>query len=653
MKGLLANVSFWLGEGRDDFKMKRGSFSYKRKLELTELKADEWREKNGVCELSFQGGGKEVVLKRNIKDGNEVYTIEADAQRIRISFDCSHNLHFYGCGETYSEFDLKGQLVRNWVAEHQNSSRIGKKLIRQNILGRNYERKLPFGKYESYYVEPAFTFLDEKDGVLRDPSFFYIDTDKYAEIDFRTPGRITLDLEEACSFTIIRSKTFEELSEKMALLLGQGLKLPDWIYDGVILGIQQGPEVIEKKIEDAKKHGVMVRGIWSQDWCGCRRTGFGYQVMWNWEYDRNLYHGLPAYIKKWKDEGIRFLGYINPFLAIEKDIYKEASARGYCVKDNEGKDYLVTITTFPAAMIDFTNPAAYEFYKDLIKKNMIGIGMSGWMADFGEYLPPDAVLMHGDAASLHNEWPAIWAKLNREAIEECGKEDECFFFTRAGYTGSIGNSTMMWTGDQHVDWSVDDGIPSVIPASLSLAMSGFGIAHSDVGGYTTFGKEMARSRELLMRWEEMNVFSPLIRSHEGNQPVNNVQFDGDSDLLDFFGKCSREHAALKPYLKELERDYREKGIPVMRPLFYHYPEKRFANEKSQYLLGRELLVAPVLKPGESKRTVEFPEDCWINVWTGEKHKGGRAECQGPIGKMPVFVRDTEEGRKIREDILKA
>ena len=122
-------------------------------------------------------------------------------------------------------------------------------------------------------------------------------------------------------------------------------------------------------------------------------------------------------MKEWKEKGVRFLGYINPFMAIEKELYAYASKQGYCVKDREGKDYLVTITTFPAAMIDFTNPAAYEWYKNLIKENMIGIGMGGWMADFGEYLPVDAVLYSGeDPQLIHNRWPAIWAKLNREAI---------------------------------------------------------------------------------------------------------------------------------------------------------------------------------------------------------------------------------------------
>jgi alpha-glucosidase len=360
--------------------------------------------------------------------------------------------------------------------------------------------------------------------------------------------------------------------------------------------------------------------------------------MWNWEADKELYPDLEKKIAEWKAQGIRFLGYINPFLAIEKDLYKEASAKGYCVKDKEGKDYLVTITTFPAAMVDFTNPEACEWYKGIIKKNMIGIGMGGWMADFGEYLPMDCVLSNGESPELwHNRWPAVWAKLNREAVKESGAEGDVFFFTRAGNTGTVAESDMMWTGDQHVDWSVDDGLPSVIPATLSLAMSGFGLTHSDVGGYTTIMK-MRRSKELLMRWEEMNVFSPLYRSHEGNQPVNNVQFDADDELLAQLSRTSRMHAALAPYLKKLVKLNAEKGTPVMRPLFYHYDEPEAYTETTEYLLGRDVLVAPVIKQGAVSRTVYLPNDHWVEIFTGRQLFGGTQEIEAPIGKPPVFVR---------------
>lgn len=630
-----------IGSGENQFSMSRGSFKYKQKIsgkrKLTLQNQEKTEEGYLLTYVDPKGSSaKEQVHQFAVtQQGSQIrlaYVGEEKpgVNRYWLTFVTNPKEHIYGCGETYSELDLKGQNVRIWVAEHQNTGRISKKIIKEKLLGKHPDKKLSFDKYESYYAQPTF--------VSSDKYYVHCDINAYSEFDFTDAGKITLYFQEPPVIITDSGQDFAEVSRKLTGLLGRQKALPDWLYDGVILGIQEGTDVVDAKIKKAKEAGVPVVGVWCQDWSGCRRTGFGYQVMWNWEWDQELYPGLDKKIAEWKEEGVRFLGYINPFIAIEKDLYAYASEHGYCVQDREGKDYLVTITTFPAAMVDFTNPEAYEWYKGLIKENMIGLGMGGWMADFGEYLPIDAVLYSGeDPAIIHNQWPAIWAKMNQEAVAECGKEGQVFFFTRAGHTGTIAHSHMMWTGDQHVDWSIDDGLPAVIPATLSLAMSGYGIAHSDVGGYTTI-MHMRRSKELLLRWEEMNVFSPLFRTHEGNQPVNNVQFDDDEELLAQLAKCGRMHVALKDYLKGLVAEEISDGTPVMRPLFYHYDEAEAYTEKTEYLLGRDLLVAPVYEEGAKSRTIYLPGDGWVNIFDGKEYAGGHMIVEAPIGKPPVFVR---------------
>ena len=630
-----------IGSGENQFSMSRGSFKYKQKIsgkrKLTLQNQEKTEEGYLLTYVDPKGSSaKEQVHQFAVtQQGSQIrlaYVGEEKpgVNRYWLTFVTNPKEHIYGCGETYSELDLKGQNVRIWVAEHQNTGRISKKIIKEKLLGKHPDKKLSFDKYESYYAQPTF--------VSSDKYYVHCDINAYSEFDFTDAGKITLYFQEPPVIITDSGQDFAEVSRKLTGLLGRQKALPDWLYDGVILGIQEGTDVVDAKIKKAKEAGVPVVGVWCQDWSGCRRTGFGYQVMWNWEWDQELYPGLDKKIAEWKEEGVRFLGYINPFIAIEKDLYAYASEHGYCVQDREGKDYLVTITTFPAAMVDFTNPEAYEWYKGLIKENMIGLGMGGWMADFGEYLPIDAVLYSGeDPAIIHNQWPAIWAKMNQEAVAECGKEGQVFFFTRAGHTGTIAHSHMMWTGDQHVDWSIDDGLPAVIPATLSLAMSGYGIAHSDVGGYTTI-MHMRRSKELLLRWEEMNVFSPLVRTHEGNQPVNNVQFDDDEELLAQLAKCGRMHVALKDYLKGLVDEEISDGTPVMRPLFYHYDEAEAYTEKTEYLLGRDLLVAPVYEEGAKSRTIYLPSDGWVNIFDGKEYAGGHMIVEAPIGKPPVFVR---------------
>lgn len=483
-----------VGQGEAAFPMKRGSFKYKD--HVTGVKEIQLSSEN----LSISRKGDCLLI--------QLLNMEEEINRFWITFPVGKEEHFYGGGETFSKLDLKGESVRIWVAEHQNTKRISQKIIRQTVFGKKQEKVMDFLKYESYYVQPTF--------VSSACYCVHVDGSSYMEFDFTQPGFVTIHMRGNYPIEIRKAENFEALSSMLSEKLGRQRELPDWLYDGMILGLQKGTETVDQKLHEALEAGIKVNGIWSQDWCGCRETGFGYQVMWNWQWDKKLYPRLDEKIKEWRSIGVRFLGYINPFIALEGELYAEAEKKDYCVKNKEGKDYLVTITTFPAAMVDFTNPAAYDWYKNIIKENMIGLGMGGWMADFGEYLPTDCVLYSKeDPQILHNQWPALWAKMNYEAVKECGKENEVFFFTRAGFTDTIRYSPMMWNGDQHVDWSVDDGLPSVIPATLSLAMSGCGICHSDVGGYTTV-MNMTRERELLLRWEEMNVFSPLMRTHEGN-----------------------------------------------------------------------------------------------------------------------------------------
>ena len=141
-----------------------------------------------------------------------------------------------------------------------------------------------------------------------------------------------------------------------------------------------------------------------------------------------------------------------------------------------------------------------------------------------------------------------------------------------------------------------------------------------------------------MRWEEMCAFSPLLRSHEGNQPTRNVQFDADDELLKHLARMTGVHIALKNYLKLCIADDIARGTPVMRPLFYHYDEEPAYTEMYEYLLGRDILVAPVIEEGALRRTVYLPDDEWVHLFTGDEFGGGTHTVESPIGYPPVFIR---------------
>ena len=378
---------------------------------------------------------------------------------------------------------------------------------------------------------------------------------------------------------------------------------------------------------------------------GKRLTSFGSQLLWNWEYNKEAYPDFPLFIKDLNKRGIRVLGYINPYLAMDCPMYKEASSLGFCVKNQEGEDYAVKITTFDVAIIDLTNSDARSWIKSIIKEHMIGIGLSGWMADFAEFLPTDCVLFDkSDPELTHNLYPVLWAEVNRQAIEEAGVSEECFFFSRSGYLGSGSVMDMSWAGDQMVNWDKDDGLASVVPAAISLALCGIPYWHSDMGGYTTLGW-VKRSRTLAIRWAELAVFSPFMRSHEGNKPERNVQYYDDEDLIQKIGFLVSLHDALHPYLISLEEEYQNTGLPFIREMSLAYPDLR--PMRTQFLYGPDILVAPVLKRNATKVRVYIPDDSFVLAYDKKPFVEGWHTVHAELGKPVFFVKkDSEVGANL-------
>ena len=272
---------------------------------------------------------------------------------------------------------------------------------------------------------------------------------------------------------------------------------------------------------------------------------------------------------------------------------------------------------------------------------MLDTGLSGWMADFGEYLPTDAVLANGmDALEAHNLWPVLWARVNEQAVAGRGAEAEALFFMRAGFTGVQGHNRLLWAGDQCVDFSRHDGLQTVICGALSSGLLGNPYHHSDIGGYTSlFGN--VRSADLLMRWSEMAAFTPVMRSHEGNRPRANLQLDEDPEVLAHFAAMTRIFARLAPYRRAVAAQAVATGLPMQRPLFLHFEHDPACYQtQTAYLLGEDLLVAPIVTADTTEATTYLPAGTgWVHLWTGTHHPGGASvTIPAPHGQPPVFYR---------------
>ncbi len=579
--------------------------------------------------------GKSIsfLLEFYSEENNELqWRIEVADENINhfsFTFGSSENEQIFGMGEQFSQVNLKGKKVPVWVEEQGIGRGDAPITFFANLA-------MAGGHEFSTYAPLPFFITSANKG-------FLLNHAAYSEFDFSNKKNISISCRnnKAEGYVWIGNEPKEILTKHTAIT-GRMPQLPDWAF-GSWLGLQGGKEKVQHIVHDALNAGNPVTAVWIQDWVGKRQTRIGSRLFWNWLPDENSYPAIQNFIQSMNEKDIKVLGYINPFLAEYGPMSDEARAKNYLVKDKTGNDYKIAAGGFDAYMLDLTNPETRLWIKDIIKTQLIGNGFSGWMADFSEWLPLDCQLHSGIAPEIfHNQYPVEWIKLNREAIQEMNKEGEIIFFNRAGFLNSAQYSTLFWAGDQMVSWQKHDGMPSALNALLSSGFSGITLNHSDIGGYTGVNKfpvKYIRSRKLLYRWAEMNVWSPVFRTHEGLLPKKNFQFYSDSAAHAFFARMGKIHFALKDYLIMLNHDASEKGYPVVRHSFLVHPDdEKTTHTHQQFFLGDDILVMPVLKKRSSRVKGYLPKGEWEHIWSGEVFSGQEAiKMKAALGYPVVFL----------------
>jgi alpha-glucosidase len=411
------------------------------------------------------------------------------------------------------------------------------------------------------------------------------------------------------------------------------------LNDGIIVGVQGGSEVTQEKLAQLTSQ-TDVAAVWIQDWVGQRTTSFGKQLWWNWRLDEDHYSDYTAWQSRLQDQGVRVLTYLNPSLVPDpneasNDLHRLMFENDGFVVNGEGVPIEFLNSSFDSNLLDLANDDAMEVWVDTVSERLKSLNVSGWMADFGENFP----FVEG-----HNGYPVLWSKWNQVLAERMGLS-EPFIFHRSAYVGSAEVSGAFWLGDQMVDWSSQDGIKSAVTGLLTSGMSGMPVTHSDIGGYTTIDhplRSVTRSRELLARWLELNSFGLIMRSHEGNLPELNSQIY-DQEMLPHVRSAVARFVSLSDYRNRLYEEMEASGVPPIRHPLLEYPQiSRFWGMRfEQFFLGSELMVVPVLNPGQSRVDVILPPGAWRllgshGVYQGAS--GGRLiNLSAPLGSPVALV----------------
>lgn len=643
--------------GKENVNEARGSFFIKDDLiNKCDVQSIEQIKQESDTKILITG---KLFCRRNIesnynfliseKNSNELEfdgkVLNDKINRTFLTFRSHPNDFYTGFGEQFSYMNMNGRRLPIFVME-QGVGRGDEPIT----TGADLTAKSGGDWHTSYAGMPYFI----KTGYNRPVSGFYLKNYEYSVFDFRDN-----DLAQVSLFSghihgsFLNGEHPKDIISIFTEYTGRMRKLPDWILKGAVIGIQGGTSKVQKIYELFKELKTPVAAFWLQDWVGQRKTSFGKQLWWNWELDKDRYSDWPNMVNSLKHENVYLLIYINPFLADVKEkenkknnYYNIARDKGYLVKKQDGSDYLILNTSFSAALVDLSNPHAYQWLKGIIYKEMISTGAKGWMADFGEALPYDAKLSSGQSPQIyHNRYPEEWAKLNREVINSLPGSQDYVFFTRAGYTKSPGYSTLFWEGDQMVSWGRHDGIKSAVIGLLSGGLSGVSLNHSDIGGYTTITNPIAnyhRSKELLIRWMELNSMSTVFRSHEGNRPEENHQVYSDKVTMKYFNRMARLYASWFDYRKILVKEASRTGIPVVRPAFLEFPDEKnsyFDGIPKYYMIGEDYLFAPILNEGQEGVTFKAPKGVWIHLWSQKEYSGNKKiAVDAPLGFPAIFYK---------------
>lgn len=367
-----------------------------------------------------------------------------------------------------------------------------------------------------------------------------------------------------------------------------------------------------------------------------------------------------AMVKELKELGIETVVSVWPTIDERSENFGEMNSKGYLVRADRGNSNHMTWMG-NTVFYDATHPGAQKFVWDKCKENYYKKGIRIFWLDeaepeYGPYDFDNYRYYAGPALQCTNIYPNMYAKGFYDGLKEAG-EKEILSLVRCAWAGGQKYGALTWSGDIHSSFR---SMREQLQAGLNMGMAGIPWWTSDIGGFIGGDISDPYFKELLLRWFAWGAFCPVFRMHGERSPwyereqefINNVRqlTSGQDNEVWSFGEDNYEilkeylfiRERLRPYIREVMREASETGAPVMRPMFFDFPEDPVCWEtEDQYMFGPDLLVAPVMEIGMRSRSVYLPAGLkWTDAKSGKVYEGGqRVEVDAPVDVIPVFVRE--------------
>ncbi|OOP73184.1 TIM-barrel domain-containing protein [Clostridium beijerinckii] len=389
---------------------------------------------------------------------------------------------------------------------------------------------------------------------------------------------------------------------------------------------------------------------------------FHWPLQGEWKFDPTYWPDPDAMIKELKDMGIELMVSIWPTVDYRSENFDEMMNKGLLVRTDKG--FRICMNFMGNTIhYDPTNPEAREYVWQKAKKNYYDKGVKIFWLDEAE--PEYSVYdfenyrYHlGPNVQVGNIYPMMYAKTFFDGMKAEGQEG-IINLLRCAWAGSQRYGALVWSGDIHSSFK---SLRNQFAAGLNMGLAGIPWWTTDIGGFFGGHIDDPDFHEVLIRWFEYGTFCPVMRLHGYRWPFkpqygttggaecvsgadNEVWSYGDK-VYEICKKYLKIREAMMPYITTLMEEAHKKGTPVMRPMFYDFPEDKLCWEnESQYMFGPNILVAPIMEKGQTEREVYLPAGSnWTNAWTKEKMEGGQTTLvDAPIDQIPLFLRDYKEG----------
>lgn len=368
----------------------------------------------------------------------------------------------------------------------------------------------------------------------------------------------------------------------------------------------------------------------------------GYRVF---TFDKERFPDVKGMLERLKDMGFKVVTIIDPGIKVDESysVFKEGIENRYFVTDRNGLPFVGKVWPGDSCFPDFSRSDVRKWWAEK-HREFLEMGIDGIWNDMNEpsvmYTPsktmPEDMIHLNDGrpithAQFHNVYALNMAMATKDAFLRFRPNQRPFILTRAAFSG-IQRYAAIWTGDNRSCW---DHLKLSIPMLLNIGLSGEPFCGADIGG---FGDDC--NEELFIRWIQVGIFYPFCRNH------NAVGMRDQEPWA--FGRRAQEIATqfiklryrLLPYIYNLFYQSHHSGLPVLRPLVLEYPDdENTYSIFDQFMLGDNILGAPVYEPGRTVRAVYLPQGSWIDWWTGKEYEGGKYHLvEAPLDKMPLFVK---------------